>query len=67
MATSGASTREMNSIGNNINQNTVAIYQIKNGQRVEAGDLAQFNSLLQEYIASRDELRGLLSKTLQWD
>ena len=60
-------TREMNSIGNNINQSTIAIHQIKNSQKMEAGDFRQFNELLQQYIASRDHLRELLSKTLQWD
>ena len=60
-------TREMNSIGNNINQSTIAIHQIKNSQKMEAGDFKQFNMLLQQYIASREDLRELLSKTLQWD
>ncbi len=60
-------TREMNSIGNNINQSTIAIHQIKNSQKMEAGDFRQFNALLQQYIGSRDQLRDLLSKTLQWD
>lgn len=60
-------TREMNSIGNNINQSTIAIHQIKNSQKMELGDFRQFNVLLQQYIGSRDELRDLLSKTLQWD
>jgi len=60
-------TREMNSIGNNINQSTIAIHQIKNSQKMEAGDFKQFNALLQQYIATREELRDLLSKTLQWN
>ena len=60
-------TREMNSIGNNINQSTIAIHQINNSQKMELGDFKQFNELLQQYIASRDQLRELLSKTLQWD
>ncbi len=60
-------TREMNSIGNNINQSTIAIHQIKNSQKIEARDFKQFNSLLQQYIGTRDQLRELLSKTLQWD
>ncbi len=60
-------TREMNSIGNNINQSTIAIHQIKNSQKMEAGDFRQFNELLKQYISTRDQLRELLSKTLQWD
>jgi len=60
-------TRELNSIGNNINQSTIAIHQIKNSQKMEAGDFKQFNSLLQQYLNSSDHLRDLLSKTLQWD
>lgn len=60
-------TREMNSIGNNINQSTIAIHQINNSQKMEAGDFRQFNELLKQYISTRDELRDLLSKTLQWD
>lgn len=57
-------TREMNSIGNNINQSTIAIHQIKNSQKMEAGDFRQFNVLLQQYIGTREKLRDLLSKTL---
>ncbi len=60
-------TREMNSIGNNINQSTIALHQINNSQKMEAGDFRQFNELLKQYIGTRDELRLLLSKTLQWD
>lgn len=60
-------TREMNSIGNNINQSTIAIHQIKNSQKMEAGDFREFNELLKQYISTRDQLRDLLSKTLQWD
>jgi len=60
-------TREMNSIGNNINQSTIAIHQIKNSQKMEHGDFRQFNVLLQQYIGTREELRDLLSKTLLWD
>ena len=60
-------TQEINSIGNNINQSTIAIHQIKNSQKIEAGDFKQFNSLLQQYLNSRDRLCDLLSKTLEWD
>lgn len=59
-------TREMNSIGNNINQSTIAIHQIKNSQKMEAGDFKQFNSLLQQYLITSNQLRELLLKTLQW-
>ena len=60
-------TREMNSIGNNINQSTRAIHQIKNSHKMEAGDFKQFNELLQNYLMISTQLRELLSKTLQWD
>lgn len=57
-------TRVMNSIGNNINQTTIAIHQIKNSQKMETGDFKQFNSLLQQYLMTSNQLRELLSKTL---
>ncbi len=60
-------TRELNCIGNNINQSTIAIHQIKNSQKMEAGDFKQFNNVLQQYITTSNQLRDLLSKSLQWD
>ena len=49
-------TKELNYIGHNINQVTVAIHQINNGQKIPGIEFTQFNTLLQQYIESRDSL-----------
>lgn len=55
-------TQELGFIGNNINQVTVAIHQIKNSQRIEHGEFQEFNKLLEQYLARRNELSESLQK-----
>lgn len=57
-------TREINAIGNNINQVTVAIHQIKNSQKMQLDEFEQFNFLLQQYLLKRDELRDVIYKAM---
>jgi hypothetical protein len=49
-------TKELNYIGHNINQVTIAIHQINNGHKIPGHELEQFNALMQQYIESRDTL-----------
>lgn len=57
-------TREMNLIGKNINQATLAIHQIKNSDKMETGEFNLFNSLLVEYNIKCNDIRTALDKTL---
>lgn len=42
-------TQELGYIGNNINQATLAIPQLKNSDRVNMGEIDDFNSLMRQY------------------
>jgi hypothetical protein len=42
-------TKELGHIGNNINQVTIAIHQINKSQKMEQGEFAEFNKLMQQY------------------
>jgi hypothetical protein len=55
-------TQELGFIGNNINQVTVAIHQIKNSQRMENGEFQEFNKLMEQYLTKRNELSESLQK-----
>lgn len=55
-------TKELGYIGNNINQVTIAIHQIKNSHKMDQGDFAEFNRLMQQYMAKRNELSEKLQK-----
>lgn len=59
-----ALTKEMNHIGSNINQVTIAIHQINKSQKIEMGDFNTFNILLKNYLMKRDELKETLDKIL---
>ena len=55
-------TREFNKIGNNINQIAVAIHQIKNEHRIEAGQFAEISNALEAYNDRIDYLRSSIHK-----
>lgn len=57
-------TKEMNHIGNNINQVTTAIHQIKNHGIIEMGEFNTFNKLLSEYNSKRENLREAINKIM---
>lgn len=57
-----ALTKELGHIGNNINQVTIAIHQINKSQKMEQGEFAEFNKLMQVYMAKRNELSEKLEK-----
>lgn len=57
-------TKEMNIIGKNINQATLAIHQIKNSDKMEDGEFNLFNNLLTEYNNKCNDIRSALDKTL---
>jgi hypothetical protein len=55
-------TKELNYLGNNINQVTIAIHQINNGHKIPANEFAAFNALLRQYLESRDILSKQISE-----
>jgi hypothetical protein len=55
-------TQELGHIGRNINQVTIAIHQINNSQKIEQGEFAQFQNLMDQYLAKRNELSEKLEK-----
>jgi hypothetical protein len=55
-------TREMNAIGNNINQATIAIHLIKNGNKIPDGEYQQFTNAVTEYQLKEREIKKLLQK-----
>jgi hypothetical protein len=55
-------TKELGHIGKNINQVTIAIHQINKAQKMEQGEFAEFNKLMQQYLAKRNELSEKLQK-----
>jgi hypothetical protein len=57
-------TKEINLIGKNINQATLAIHQIKNSDKMEQGDYDRFNSLLKELNSKEDELKETIKSII---
>jgi antitoxin component of RelBE/YafQ-DinJ toxin-antitoxin module len=55
-------TQELGYIGNNINQVTIAIHQMKNSQKINQGEIIEFNKLMGLYNTKRNELSEKLSK-----
>lgn len=47
----GDAAREINAIGNNLNQAVVALHLIKNGHKIDAGDFERFLQLQETYNA----------------
>lgn len=59
-----ALTREMNHIGNNINQVTTNLHVLRNNRQYSGKEILQFNSLFQAYLEKRDALKACLDKLL---
>ena len=57
-------TREINAIGNNINQAVHAMHANNINGVPNDGELKKFNGLIEAYLHAHEELRGLLKKTL---
>jgi hypothetical protein len=55
-------TQALGYIGNNINQATVAIHQIKISNRLDGGEIGEFNKLMHQYLERRNELSENLQK-----
>lgn len=53
-------SKEMNHIGNNLNQVTLALHQINKGSKIEVGEYHELNVLLNQYVQSRETLKELL-------
>lgn len=57
-------TREMNMVGKNINQATMALHQINNSNKIEMDEFRIFMDLLNEFISKQDELKTGLNKII---
>jgi len=57
-------TREMNHIGNNINQVTTNLHILRRTNRHPGQEIMQFNKLFQTYLEKRDDLKACLDKLL---
>ena len=56
--------KEINAIGNNINQATIAIHQIKHGRKNEAGEYRQLIESIEKYRVQELEIKMLLNKLM---
>ena len=56
--------KEINYIGKNINQLTIAIRQIRSDKKIEDGEFAMLLQELKRYNAKRNEIGELLGKSL---
>lgn len=56
--------KEINYIGKNINQLTIAIRLIKSNRKIEEGEFAMLIRELEKYNAKRNEISDLLGKNL---
>ena len=56
--------KEINYIGKNINQLTIAIRQIKSDRKIEDGEFAMLVRELEKYNQKRNEISDLLGKYL---
>ena len=56
--------KEINYIGKNINQLTIAIRQIKSNRKIEDGDFSMLMRELQKYNDKRNGISDLLGKNL---
>ena len=59
-----ALTREMNHIGNNINQVTTNLHILRKNRQYPGQEMIRFNSLFQAYLEKRDDLKACLDKLL---
>lgn len=59
-----ALTREMNHIGNNINQVTANLHILRNNHQYPGNEILRFNSLFQAYLEKRDALKACFDKLL---
>ncbi len=57
-------TKEINMIGKNINQATIAIHQINNNSKMEIGDFRAFIALLGDYNIKQEELKLSINRIL---
>ena len=64
LQSTGALVKEMNAIGNNINQATIALHQIKHGRKIAAGEYEQLIESINIYHAKEQEIKALLNKLL---
>ena len=55
-------TQQLGYIGNNINQVTVSIHQIKSSLLMDSEPINEFNSLMRQYLETRSELSDNLKK-----
>lgn len=60
----GGLVREISAIGNNINQATIAIHQIKHGRKIEAGEYRQLVESIEKYHVQELEIKKLLNKLM---
>ncbi|HAO05684.1 MAG TPA: hypothetical protein DCQ50_01610 [Chryseobacterium sp.] len=58
-------TRELNHIGNNINQAVTAIHIMNLRHEFNADELKRFNALMETYLQRREELKPLFKKVLK--
>ena len=56
--------KEINYIGKNINQLTIAIRQIRSDRKIEDGEFSMLANELEKYNAKRNEISDLLGKNL---
>jgi hypothetical protein len=61
----GVLVKEINAIGNNINQATIAIHQIKHGRKNEAGEYSQLVECIEKYRVQELEIKKLLNKLME--
>jgi|GWRWMinimDraft_15_1066023.scaffolds.fasta_scaffold19582_2 hypothetical protein len=59
-----ALTREINHIGNNINQVTTNLHILRKNRQYPGREIMQFNSLFQTYLDKRDELKASIDKLI---
>jgi hypothetical protein len=60
----GGLVKEINAIGNNINQATIAIHQIKHGRKNEAGEYRLLVESIEKYRVQELEIKKLLNKLM---
>lgn len=60
----GGLVREISAIGNNINQATIAIHQIKHGRKIAAGEYRQLVESIEKYRIQELEIKKLLNKLM---
>jgi|GEM_PF-3149212 len=60
----GGLVKEMNAIGNNINQATIAIHLIKHGRKIASGEYLQLSESIAIYHVKEQEIKMLLNKLI---